>query len=67
VYVPDGRLVQAELIKNGYGFAYTSFPFTKSEDFVTLQEQAKTQNKGLWGNCKPFQQENERWQTEDLE
>jgi endonuclease YncB( thermonuclease family) len=67
VYMPDGRLVQAELIKNGYGFAYTSFPFTKSEDFVTLQEQAKTQNKGLWGNCKPFQQENERWQTEDLE
>jgi Micrococcal nuclease (thermonuclease) homologs len=29
VYLPDGRLVQAEIIKSGHGFAYTSFPFTK--------------------------------------
>jgi endonuclease YncB( thermonuclease family) len=64
VYLPDGRLVQAELIKNGYGFAYTSFPFTKSEEFVKLQEQAKTASKGLWGNCKPYQEDSGRWQTE---
>ncbi len=51
VYLPDGRLVQAELVKNGYGFAYTSFPFTKKDEFVKLEEQAKTDAKGLWGNC----------------
>jgi endonuclease YncB( thermonuclease family) len=64
VYLPDGRLVQDEIIKNGYGFAYTLFPFTKSKDFVGLQDQAKTQNKGLWGNCKPFEEESGKWQTE---
>lgn len=53
VYLPDGRLVQAEIIKNGYGFAYTSFPFTKSADFSNYQKQAREQNKGLWANCSP--------------
>lgn len=64
VYLPDGRLVQAEIIKNGYGFAYTLFPFTKSKEFAGLQDQAKTQTKGLWGNCKPVEETNGRWQTE---
>jgi len=67
VYLPDGRLVQAELVKNGYGFAYTSFPFTKKDQFVQLQEQAKSANKGLWGNCQPTQEPNGRWQTESLQ
>lgn len=63
VYLPDGKLVAHELIANGYGFAYTQFPFTKSQDFVAAQDQAKTTNKGLWGNCAPYQQTNGRWQT----
>lgn len=63
VYLPDGKLVAHELIANGYGFAYTQFPFTKSQDFVAAQDQAKTANKGLWGNCAPYQQNNGRWQT----
>jgi micrococcal nuclease len=53
VYLPDGRLVQAEIIKEGYGFAYTSFPFTKSEEFTTYQRQAREQTKGLWKDCNP--------------
>lgn len=63
VYLPDGRLVQKELIANGYGFAYTQFPFTKSDEFVQAQESAKSANKGLWGNCNPYQQGNGRWQS----
>jgi len=51
VYLPDGRLVEEELIRNGYGFAYTSFPFTKKETFAGLENLAKTENKGMWGNC----------------
>lgn len=53
IYLPDGRLVQAEIIKEGYGFAYTSFPFTKSEEFSNYQRQAREQNKGLWKECNP--------------
>jgi micrococcal nuclease len=53
VYLPDGRLVQAELIKNGYGFAYTGFPFTKSDKFVQYQREAREGNRGLWKDCSP--------------
>lgn len=53
IYLPDGRLVQAEIIKNGYGFAYTSFPFTKSYEFLNYQKQAREQSKGLWSDCTP--------------
>ncbi|HSX17697.1 MAG TPA: thermonuclease family protein [Patescibacteria group bacterium] len=63
VYTPDGKLVEAELIKNGYGFAYTDFPFTKSAEFVQDQASAKADNKGLWGNCQPYQLSSGRWQT----
>jgi micrococcal nuclease len=63
VYLPDGRLVEAELIKNGYGFAYTDFPFAKSAEFVRYQDDAKTASKGLWGNCQTFQLDSGRWQT----
>ncbi len=62
VYLPDGRLVAAELVKNGYGFAYTSFPFTKKDEFVNLEQQAKAENKGLWGNCT-VTEDNGRKQT----
>ncbi|HZM64088.1 MAG TPA: thermonuclease family protein [Candidatus Saccharimonadales bacterium] len=66
VYLPDGRLVEAEIIKNGYGFAYTSFPFTKKDEFVAHEQQAKTENKGLWGNCT-VTEDNGRKQTNPSE
>lgn len=53
VYLPDGRLVQAEIIREGYGFAYTSFPFSKSEEFRQLEQSARQQNRGLWASCQP--------------
>ncbi len=55
VYLPDGTLVNAKLIEEGYGFAYTGFPFSKMEQFKQLQTQAREQNRGLWGSCTPAQ------------
>lgn len=54
VYLPDNRLVNAEIIRQGYGFAYTSFPFTKSEDFRLYQQEARVNNRGLWSACEPI-------------
>lgn len=51
VYLPDGRLVQAEIIKSGYGFAYTLFPFEKLAEFRDYERQAREQSLGLWGSC----------------
>lgn len=53
VYLPDGRLVNAEIIKQGYGFAYLGFPFSKSEEFATLEKEAREGSRGLWGKCSP--------------
>ena len=53
VYLPDGTLLNEKLIRDGYGFYYPYFPFTKSKEFEVAQTQAKAENKGLWGNCTP--------------
>lgn len=55
VYLPDGRLVNAEIIKEGYGFAYVSFPFSKSDEFKQYQIDAQNNKKGLWSTCQPTQ------------
>ncbi len=55
IYLPNGTLVNAEIIKQGYGFAYLSFPFTKAEQFRGLQTTARQQGKGLWTSCQPYQ------------
>lgn len=51
VYLPDDTMVNAEIIKQGYGFAYTYFPFEKLDEFKSYQKQAEEQNAGLWGEC----------------
>lgn len=58
VYTPDNRLVNAEIIKQGYGFAYTYFPFSKIEEFRSYETEARTKNLGLWSSCKPATDKN---------
>lgn len=53
VYLPDGTLWNENLIQNGYGFAYTYFPFTKSAAFTADEHAAIAAKKGLWAYCKP--------------
>lgn len=65
-YLQDGSLFNATLIGRGYGFAYLSFPFTKSEEFRLLQVGARKNNIGLWaGDCK-IQDQNGRYKTNTL-
>jgi endonuclease YncB( thermonuclease family) len=53
IYLPNGTLVNLEIIKQGYGFAYTSFPFGKLDEFRAAEKDARQNNKGLWSNCTP--------------
>jgi micrococcal nuclease len=48
VYLPDGTLLNAELIRQGYGHAYTRFPFRYQEQFLALEREAREQGRGLW-------------------
>ncbi len=64
-YLPDGRLINAEIIKNGYGFAYVSFPFQKMDEFTMYQAKAREANKGLWSGCEVKTISGNRMQTND--
>ena len=50
-YLEDGTLINAEGVEQGYGFAYTRFPFTKLEEFRALEADARTNQRGLWSGC----------------
>lgn len=52
IYLPDGTLAEQKLITEGYGFAYTFFPFEKASEFSAYEQQAKAAGKGLWSACQ---------------
>ncbi|UCD54767.1 MAG: apolipoprotein N-acyltransferase [Candidatus Omnitrophota bacterium] len=49
VYLADGRMLNAELVKEGYANVYTFPPNVKYVDmFLELQREARENNRGLW-------------------
>ena len=52
VYMADGTFVNAEIIKQGYGFAYTKFPFKYLEQFRSYEKEAREDKRGLWAPRK---------------
>ena len=48
VYLEDGTFLNAEIIKQGYGFAYTKFPFKYLEQFRQYEREARENKRGLW-------------------
>lgn len=47
VYVGD-CLINAEMIRRGYAYAYTKFPFHRFDEFLTLEHEARGHQYGLW-------------------
>jgi endonuclease YncB( thermonuclease family) len=64
VFLPDGTLVEAKLISEGYGFAYTQFPFQKKDQFVASEHTAKQASRGLWAACQVSVEAGGREQTQ---
>lgn len=48
VYLEDGTFLNAEIIKQGYGFAYTKYPFKFLDEFRQYEREARENKKGLW-------------------
>lgn len=48
LFLPDGTLVNAEIIRQGYGFALTRFPFKRMDEFRRLEREAREAGRGLW-------------------
>lgn len=53
VYTDQNMLVNKALIEQGYGFAYLSFPFQKSNEFAQAEQVARDNKLGLWSTCQP--------------
>ena len=49
VYLENGTHINAEIIKQGYGHAYTRFPFKYMEEFRGYERYARESGIGLWG------------------
>ena len=52
--VPDGLFVNLEIVRQGYGHAYTRFPFQHMELFRSYERRGREVGKGLWGESSPF-------------
>jgi micrococcal nuclease len=65
VYIGDGTLVNQKIISEGYGFAYTVFPFDKETTFSASQEDARASHRGLWAACQPIL-DGSHWQSNNL-
>ena len=48
IFLEDGTLLNAEIIRQGYGHAYTLFPFSRMEEFRRLESEAREARRGLW-------------------
>jgi micrococcal nuclease len=48
VWLEDGTFLNAEIIRQGYGHAYTRFPFRYAEQFRALEREARENRRGLW-------------------
>lgn len=49
VYLPDGVFLNAEIVRQGYGHAYTAYPFRYLDEFRAFERQARESGRGLWG------------------
>jgi micrococcal nuclease len=50
IYLEDGRFVNATMVRDGYAFALTRYPFKHLEEFRRLEREAREAGRGLWGD-----------------
>jgi micrococcal nuclease len=49
IYTEDGICFNALIIREGYGHAYTRYPFQFMDEFRGLEQEARNGKRGLWG------------------
>jgi len=48
VFLPDGRLLNRLLLENGLAVVYRRFDFSRKEEFLSAEEEARRQGRGMW-------------------
>jgi micrococcal nuclease len=57
--LPDEKILNAEIIRNGYGYTYLSYPHSEFSVYKVLMQQAIDNQAGLWKNAT--RQQLPRW------
>ena len=63
---PDGLFVNLELVRQGYGLAYTQFPFEHIDLFRHYGERARLAEKGLWKDQTVGEEQVEEYDPADV-
>ena len=50
----DSLFVNAEIIRQGYGHAYSKYPFTRLEEFLKYERNARHHKLGLWAETDDY-------------
>ncbi len=45
---PDGRLLNKEMVRQGYARVYRRFPFSREAEFSEAEREARQEEKGIW-------------------
>ncbi len=53
VYLSDGRLLNLEMIAQGWARAYRSFDYRHKREFLEAEKQARQAKRGLWAQDGP--------------
>jgi endonuclease YncB( thermonuclease family) len=48
VYLLDGTFLNAEIIRQGYGFVDTKYPFKYMDEFRAYEREARENRRGVW-------------------
>ena len=51
LFLSDGTFVNREIIRQGFGHAYVTYPFTYAADFRAAEREAREAERGLWGQA----------------
>ncbi len=49
VYLDDGTFLNTEIVRQGFGVAYTKYPFKYAAEFRRYEREAREKRRGLWG------------------
>ncbi len=55
IYLPNGKMLNEELLRQGYAYADTRFRHMWRDKFVGLEKQAHSEKRGLWKAVRPEQ------------
>ncbi len=52
VFLPDGTLLNSEIIRQGFGHAYTKYPFSRKQEFIAIERESREARRGLWAQIE---------------